>query len=147
MSDEDYRENNETNAIDYEEDNNEYSDEIYDASDIEFPHFHINELNNPENNYKRLVDTIKFLETKAEVHPKFYDQHSIYINAYAYVIHTSQCKKDAIPFLLPLIKQYDMFREFSLDVYLTACRLVLHSVFEYTEEQDLSEMFSSMGMK
>lgn len=147
---EDYRGINQMNHLDYEEDDdeqNQYTDEVYDASDIDFPEHHITELNNPEKNYMRLHDTIRFLESKAEVHPKFYDQHVIYVQAYAHVIHNTQCKKDAIPFLVPLIRQYDMFREFSLDVYLTACRLVLHSVFEYQEEQDLSNMFGSLGMK
>ncbi len=149
MCDEDYRGINQMNELDYEDDDNayEYADEIYDASEIAFPEHHIHELNNPEKNYKRLLDTIQFLEKKAEVHPNFYDQHIIYVQAYAHVIYNSACKKDAIPFLLPLIRQYEIFREFSIDTYLTACRLVLHSVFEYHEEQDLSDMFSSMGVK
>ncbi len=149
MCDEDYRGINQMNDIDYEEDDdvNEYADEIYDASEIAFPVHHMHELNSPERNYKRLLDTIEFLEKKIEVHPNFYDQHIIYVQAYAHVIYNTACKKDAIPFLLPLIRQYDMFREFSIDTYLTACRLVLHSVFEYNQEQDLSDMFSSIGIK
>ncbi len=95
---------------------------------------------NPYENYQRLLQTKKFLESGNEVHDKYYDLHIPLIRKYLDVVEASECNQDAAPLLRVLITQYECFESFELKTYLEACNILLGNVAEVTAINLLENM-------
>jgi hypothetical protein len=90
------------------------------------------DYSDPYKNYQRLLDTINIIKSGTTVHQNFYDIHIDHIHTYLNVlIDTPEVNQAASEHLQVLITQYELFNEFDLSVYLTACELLLGNVGEF----------------
>ncbi len=98
------------------------------------------DFNDPHQNYLRLIQTKKFLESGNEVHDRFYEIHIPIIRKYLDVLEASECNQDAAPLLRVLITQYECFESFELKTYLEACNRLLNNVAEISAIDALENM-------
>jgi hypothetical protein len=94
----------------------------------------------PYKNYKRLLQTKQFLETRQEVHDNFYEKHIVLIRKYLDVLEASDCGQEAAPILKILITQYECFESFDLKIYLQVCNVLIGNVTEISVMESLENL-------
>ncbi len=98
------------------------------------------DFNDPYQNYLRLIQTKKFLESGSEVHDRFYEIHIPVIRKYLDVLQASECSQKAAPILNSLIVEYECFESFNLKNYLAACNALLENISEISLIDSLSNL-------
>lgn len=99
-------------------------------------------MDDPHENYAKLIQTRDFLKSVDTVHENFYDIHIMYITKYLEVLQiTDDCDQTAAQHLHSLIIQYDCNRMFDLNLYLDACELLIKTIHDY----ELQKTFETMG--
>lgn len=100
-----------------------------------------NEYRDSHKNYVRLIDTIQILKSGISVHSNFYDINIKHIHMYINVLdNTPDVNQAARSYLETLIKQYELFNEFDLTIYLTACELLLGNIQEFEVQKMLDDL-------
>lgn len=96
------------------------------------------DYSDPYVNYQRLIETIEFLEKRNEVHPNFYGIHIKHIEMYNKV---QDIDEEARIELECLIREYLLFEEFDLGLYLSACKKLVNTV-KRTDVEDILQSLS-----